>query len=463
MIETDKQRLSLQRERLQTLLEHPTAELTTLLSEIHPADLAEWMLDMDSDDCWAVFERLDDEGRGDLLEEAEEELAQELLARISPEQLTEIIEELPSDEGADLLTAVDQPVAERVLSNLDAERASELRELALYPADTAGGLMTVDFVRVEIGSPISDAIKLLKQEGDEVEEGVGIFVTDSIGKPVGYVPIRSLLSHSIHDSVNDAMFEVHSIDVRADQEEAAIHIAKYSLRSLAVVNADGLLLGVITSDDAQEVLEDEASEDMMRLVGTAPVGGGEPVLQTRLSVLMRVRYRIPLQAVTVLGGLLTAWILDKFIPEAETQSGALVADLLRFLPIVIGLAGNVGVQSSTILVRAFATGEIEEERELSVLISEVMVGLLIGILCGTATGVVATILGAGGSSMFGIAVGTAIGVAVTWAAFLGCVVPLSCRRLGIDPAVVAGPFLITMSDISGAAIFFGLGSFMLDL
>jgi len=463
MVDSDKQRLSQQRERLHALLDQPTAELNTLVAEVHPADLAEWMLDLDSSERWTLFERLDGEGRGDLLEEVEDEVAQEFLARTSPEQLTEIIEELPSDEGADLLSVVEPGIAEQVLSGLDAERSGELRELIAYPADTAGGLMTVDYVSVEVGSAISDAIKLLKQEGDEVEEGVGIFVLDSVGKPIGYVPIRSLLAHSIHDLVDEAMFDVHSIDVAADQEEAAIHISKYSLRSLAVVNASGILLGVITSDDAQEVLEDEASEDMMRLVGTAPVGGGEPVLQTRLSILMRVRYRIPLQAVTVLGGLLTAWILDQFIPEAETASGALVADLLRFLPIVIGLAGNVGVQSSTILVRAFATGEVEEERELSVLFSEVMVGLLIGLLCGTATGVVAIALGAGGSSMFGIAVGTAIGVAVTWAAFLGCVVPLSCRRLGIDPAVVAGPFLITMSDISGAVIFFGFGSFMLDL
>ncbi len=133
------------------------------------------------------------------------------------------------------------------------------------------------------------------------------------------------------------------------------------------------------------------------------------------------------------------------------------------LPIVIGLAGNVGVQASTILVRAFATGEVEKEREFSVLISEVQTGMLIGLLCGGATAIVATLLGAGGGENFGIAVGAAIAVAVTWAAFLGCVVPLSCRRLGIDPAVVAGPFLITLSDISGAVIFFSLGRLLLGL
>lgn len=463
MIDIKKERLAQQKEELHNLVDSGSSRLAEFVEEIHPADLAEWMLDFEPDERWRVFKTLTGESRAELLEDLEEDVAEELLARVTPDELRSIVDELPSDEGADILSSVDPGVAERVLAGLEAERARELRELASYPPDTAGGLMTVDYVSVGLGSAISDAIKLLKKEGDEIEEGVGVFVTDDYGRPVGYVPIRSLLSHSIHDRVDDAMLDARSIDVAADQEDAANLIAKYSLRSLAVVNPAGVIVGVITSDDAQEVLEEEASEDMMRLVGTAPVVGTETLVQTRLPILTRVRHRLPLQAVTVLGGILTAWILDMFIPEAESRSGQTVADLLRFLPIVIGLAGNVGVQASTILVRAFATGEVEEDRELSVLGSEVLVGLSIGILCGSATTGVATFLGAGGSQTFAFAVGIAIAVSVTWAAFLGCVVPLSCRRLGIDPAVVAGPFLITLSDISGAIIFFSLGSLLLGL
>lgn len=462
MVEADKERRSHQKERLFALLEERPAELGPFLEGVHAADLAEWVLDLDEARRWTVFEQLDPEAQAELLDEVEDAHSEELLRRLSPDRLNRILEELPADEVVDLLAQVDAEVAEEVLSKLDFERARELRNLAAYPPDSAGGIMTVEYVHVGSGAAISDAIKLLKKGGDEIEEGVGVFVTDPHRRPIGYVPIRALLSHSIHDRVDDAMTDPFTVEILADQEEAANLIAKYSLRSLAVVDPSGVLVGVITSDDAQEVLEEEASEDMMRLVGTAPVVGSETQVQTRLPVLTRVRHRIPLQVVTVLGGLATAWILDSFIPEGEGSSDRVVSDLLRFLPIVIGLAGNVGVQASTILVRAFATGEVEKDRELSVLGSEVLVGLIIGFLCGSVTAGVATAMDTGADS-FGLAVGVAIWVAVTWAAFLGCVVPLSCRRLGIDPAVVAGPFLITLSDISGAVIFFSFGRLLLGL
>jgi magnesium transporter len=162
--------------------------------------------------------------------------------------------------------------------------------------------------------------------------------------------------------------------------------------------------------------------------------------------------------VTVLGGLLTAWILDKAL--GEHLSGD--AELLRFIPIVIGLAGNVGIQCSTILVRGFATGEVERERELAVLRGEVATGFLIGLICGTATMLITGFTESSGEAWsFAFAIGAAITVAVSWAALLGCVVPTVCRRVGIDPAVVAGPFLITVSDISGTVLYLGVAAILL--
>ena len=211
--------------------------------------------------------------------------------------------------------------------------------------------------------------------------------------------------------------------------------------------------------DAQEVLEEEASEDILRLVGTSPE------LQTRLPILRRVLARLPLQGVAVLGGLTTAFIIEMVLKSANGEEQLSTgADLLRFLPIIIGLAGNVGIQASTILVRAFATGEVEADREVSVLMSETLVGLTIGSLCGTVTFSALALTGGGPDPMrFALAIGVAITVAVTWAAFLGCVVPMSCRRLGIDPAIVAGPFLVTVSDISGTALYLGVAGLLVGL
>jgi len=431
-------------------LEPASGDLAGFLEGAHIADVAEWLQEVEPDDAWRVYSTLEFDEQVELFEFASEGIQTQLLERISIEDLVRIVEQLPSDEVVDLLALADAQKAEAVLRQVDFERAAGLRELSAYPADSAGGIMTTDFVAVPEDSRIGDVIKEIKaEEGPASEEEIGVFVVDQNGCPVGFASDRDLLTSGIHTEIRDSM-DTDLITVRtdADQEEAALAIHRYGLQSLPVVDRSGVLVGVIAADDAIGVIEDEAEEDIRRLVGTSVKE------QTRLSILARVRGRIPMQALTVVGGLATAWILDRALPASDSASPS--ADLLRYLPIIIGLAGNVGIQSSTILVRAFATGEVTPDREKSVLASEIVVGLTIGILCGLTTSVVAA--GMEGSESvwnwsFGVAVGSAITVAVTWASLLGCAIPMVCRRLGIDPAVVAGPFMITMSDISGASIF----------
>ena len=427
-----------------------SADLRAFLVDIHPADLAEWLLDLDAEGGWRVLENLDGEARAETLALAEDSARTPLLERMSLAQLTEVVQELPADDVVDLLALVDEAVTERVLRNVDLERAAGLRELSRYDPETAGGVMNSELVTVSGDLRIGDAIKLIKIEGEEAEESRGIFVVDKGGRPIGYLSDRQLITHSIHEDVADVMAQPVSVSSDADQEEAAGLVQHYQLEELAVVDGVGVLVGAIAADDAHVVLEEEASEDFLKLVG-APAD--QP---TRQSVPRRVWTRLPLQGVTVLGGLLTAWILELVLGEHLDGD----ADLLRFVPIVIGLAGNVGIQCSTILVRGFATGEVERDRELAVLRGEVSVGFLIGTICGTVTALVTATVG-GAEPAFALAIGAAIMVAVTWAALLGCVVPLVCRRVGIDPAVVAGPFLITISDISGTVLYLGVAHLLL--
>ncbi len=441
------------REVLRLAVEGTQQHLQETISELHEADIAEGMLDLSDREAWIVFESLDVERRGEVLSEAEDSLREQLLEQLTPRQIAEIVKGMAPDDVVDLLALSSSETSERVLRNVELERAQELRRLAAFDPDTAGGLMTTEFLVVELGSRIGDAIKLLKHGLEEAEEGQGLFVVDAGGKPVGYVPDRDLLRNSIHDTVDSVMTDPILVPVDMDQEDVAHQIVHYSVNELAVVDSAGVIVGVVSSDDAQEVLEDEANEDMLRMVGTSPE------LQTRLSIIRRVRARLPLQALTVLGGLVTAWIISQVLGETNKD-----ADLLRFIPIIIGLAGNVGIQASTILVRAFATGEVEPEREGSVLASETMVGLVIGLLCGLATtGVLLGTEQGEDSERFALAIGAAIASAVTWAAFLGCVVPMVCRRVGIDPAVVAGPFLITISDISGTALYLGVAGLVVGV
>lgn len=447
------------REALDEALRGGHGELVHTLEGVHGADLAAVMLDLPERDAWMVFDSLSKERRAEVLAEAEDSLLEDLLEQLTPRQLARIVQVMAPDDVVDLLALVEPEAADRVLRSVDFERAQDLRALASHGHDTAGGLMTTEFVDVPRGTRIGDAIKLLKQEADEQGDGQGLFVVDEERHPVGYVTDRSLLTNSIHDVVDDVMSEAFTVRVEDDQEDVANELVHYSLQEIGVVDESGALVGVVSFDDAVDVLEDEASEDMLRIVGTSPE------LQTRLPILKRVVARLPLQGVTVLGGLVTAWIIE-WVLEGETGEDKLStgADLLRFIPIIIGLAGNVGIQASTILVRAFATGEVEADREVSVLASETLVGLLIGVLCGVVTSLFLVLTDGGTESLgFALAIGVAITTAVTWAAFLGCVVPMTCRRLGIDPAIVAGPFLITISDISGTGLYLGVASLLVGL
>lgn len=428
-------------------------ELRLFLEGVHPADTAEWLLDLSTEEGWKVFQLLDAEARAEVLAQAEDSVSGPLLERMSLTELTEVVEELPADDAVDVLALVEDSVTEQVLQKVDLERAEGLRELASYDPQSAGGMMNSELVTVPEGVRLGDAIKLIKNEGEESEDGQGVFVVDEGDRPVGYLSFRQLITHSIHEEVRDVMAQPVSVGIEADQEEAAGLIQHYQLEELAVIDGVGVLVGAISADDAIAVLEDEASEDFLKLVGAS---AEQP---TRQSIARRVWTRLPLQGVTVLGGLLTAWILDKAL--GDSLSGD--ADLLRFIPIVIGLAGNVGIQCSTILVRGFATGEVERKRELAVLRGEVTVGFFIGLICGAATTLITGFAESGGEGWsFALAIGTAITVAVSWAAFLGCVVPTACKRAGIDPAVVAGPFLITISDISGTILYLCVAAILLS-
>ena len=441
-------------EDLEAVLHAAPEDLRAFLADLHSADLAEFLQELEESDARAIVGVLDNEQRAELLLIAEDSVREDLLAVLEPTQIAEAVSEMPADEAVDLLALADDEKTEAVLSRVDEERAEDLRELGRYDAESAGGLMTHEFITVPVDAHVADAIKAIRsEEGPKAEEELGVFVVDGEGRPLGFVSDRELLTTQIHTPIAEVMDDdlviVHAED---DQEEVAQLALKYDVGAVPVVDDHGVLIGVIAEDDLQEAYSDEVEEDIRKLVGTSADE------QTRMPVLRRVRYRIPLQALTVVGGLATAWVLQIGLGE-----GGGATDILRYLPIIIGLAGNVGIQSSTILVRAFATGEIGRERELAVLLSELSVGLIIGVICGLLTFVVASqIEPTGGVDLAG-AVGIAIVVAVTWASLLGATVPMACERLGIDPAVVAGPFLITLSDLSGTAIFVVVANSLLSL
>ena len=427
------------------LAESP-ARAATLLVDVHPADATDWLRDSDEDDRHRVFGALPPAIQAEILEYADETFTQELIARLDAKHLGEVLEELPSDEAADVLVDADERVVNDALEQVSPKIAEGLRALLSHDPDSAGGVMATEFVATTVGQRVGDVVKDVRKAAEDAEPDLGVFVLDDERRPIGYLSDRALLTNKIHTPVEDVMVDPFTVAVADDQEIVAQTVAKYALESIAVVDAEGAMLGVISADDAAEVLEEEVSEDFARLIGAGSEGQ-----QTRMPVLVRVRQRLPLMGITVLAGLASAKILAYALGSTGGEPDIAEA-ILRYLPLIVGLAGNVGIQSSTIFVRGFATGEVEPDREKAVFLTEWGVGTIIGLLCGTVTWLVAGFIESSTPGL-GVAVGTAVFASVTWASMLGGVVPIACRRLGIDPAIVAGPFLIAMSDLSGSAIY----------
>ena len=394
-----------------------------------------------------VFGALSPTCQASILEHADEALTQELIAPFDARLLTRVLEELPSDEAADVLIEADDRVANDALDRLSPATAASLRTLLSFDPESAGGIMATDFVVTQPGERVGDVVKSVRKGAEDIEPDVGVFVLDQQRRPIGYLSDRALLTHTIHSPVEEVMCEPFVVAVDEDQEGVAQLMAKYGLQSVAVVDDAGALLGVISSEDAAAILEEEVDEDIALLVGV-----GADQQQTRLPVLVRVRQRLPLMGLTVVAGLASAKILAIALGHGSDGEGGVQQAILRYLPLIVGLAGNVGIQSSTIFVRGFATGEVDEDREWPVFFTEWGVGTLIGALCGVATWLVAGFIESSTPGL-GAAVGFAVFAAVAWAAMLGGIVPIACRSLGIDPAVVAGPFLIALSDVSGSAIY----------
>ncbi len=433
-------------DELSLALEGAPEALPGLLERAYAADLASWLNELDDEQLWDVFARIAPERRSEVLEYADEQLRARVVPKLLPEQLVQLARDLPPDEAVDILALAGDQVSEAVLAEVDDATAEGLRELATYADDSAGGIMTTDFDAFPADARIGDVIKALRKDEEAAyDEGAGVYVLDESGRPVGFVSDRELLTTPIHTPLHEVMDEEFvTVQAATDQEQVAQILAKYGNSSVPVVDSRGALMGIVTADDALEVFEEEAGEDFHKLIGASAEA------QTRLPVIKRVRQRLPLMGLTVLGGLVTAKILDVTLSGASAE-----ADVLRYVPIVIGLAGNVGIQSSTILVRGMATGEVQPDREAAVLGRELATGITIGVLCGLLTFAVASVI-EGDSELaliFGAAVGAAIAIAVAWAALIGCLVPIVCRRIGLDPAIVAGPLLITVSDVSGTAIF----------
>lgn len=445
-------------EALRAHLQNPPGAFFVPEDWHHPADIADVLwLDFEPEESERVFRELPPEAAAEVLAEAERPLRQRLLEGLAPEVLGWLLSYLPPDEGADILELLPEEARFEALRHLPPADARQLRRLGEYRPDSAGGMMTTEFIATSRDELVGDLLRRLKRDKGETETIYWAYVLDAKGTLEGVVSTRELLEAGIHERVGEVMNpDLIKVRVDDDQEEVAHRLLHYNLSAIPVVDADGRMLGIVTADDALEVLEKEGSEDALLLAGaTRSAAVSQPLLS-------RVLHRSPMLLVTVAAGLAMSRVMDYFAPgvaAAETFLARLRV-ILPYVPMVLGLAGNVGSQTSAVMVRGFAVGEIQPGNRAAIFWGEVQVGACLGILCSLLA--VPAVSWLAGEWWTGAALGIALLLAMTWSATLACSIAMGSQAAGLDPALVSGPVMMACSDLSATVLFFASANVLLS-
>jgi magnesium transporter len=438
--------------RLRAALEYDDlATAASITESLRPPDQAELFTKLDDRAQVALLPELNPADSADILEKMDDEEAAELAATLPTEAIIRIVDEMEPDEAADLLGDIPPERARAVLTGL--EDPDAVRPLLLYPDDSAGGLMTSEFLALRRRMTAVEAIQAIREWKPEAETVYYLFVVDQQGRLCGVVNLRQLVVADPTIPIAEIIDpEVITVQAGTDQEECARLMSRYDLLALPVVDAEGMLLGLVTIDDVVDVLENEATEDFQRLGGAQPLH--RPYLDA--SILTVSRKRIGWLLLLFLTGTLTGNVLRYF--EDNLQS---VVALAFFVPLLIGTGGNAGSQTTSTVIRALAVGEIDFGDALRVLWRELRTGVLLG-LAMAGVGYLRALTW-GSTVALAQAVALAIFVIVVWASGLASVLPLVAARLQIDPTVVSGPVMSTLVDATGLFIYFTVARLILGM
>ena len=416
-----------------------------LIDKTHPADLALLFRYFNENEQGEIFNDLKpSEDTAEFLNELDESISIRLLENESPERIAQILEYASSNEQAYLMGLVDDKYASSVIDLLKAEKQEELEEMMAYPEDSAGILMYTDVFTLHEDTKAKDAIYALQDQGD-AEMVFYLYTLDNDGRLTGVISLRDLVTTRGDTMLKDIMSkQIHVVRPETDQEEVARIVSQYNFLAVPVVDSDERLLGIVTVEDVVDIIREEATEDFLQMVGA---GKDREILLK--SSWENARMRVPWLFASWVGGILAAFIIGVF--DNVLQSTIALA---AFIPVIMGMGGNIGTQSSTMIVRGLATGRVSIENSVKILFKEIRVGLLLGILYGLLLGLFAIFRFIDASPMIGIVVGLSICISMIIAATIGSLVPLILNRFEIDPAIATGPFVTTAIDIIGVAFYF---------
>ena len=441
-----KNEITILRDTFRRLLRrHAETNILKLIDKTHPADLALLFRYFNESEQDEIFSKLlPSEKTAEFLNDLDESIGIRLLESESPERIASILENASSNEQAYLIGLVDKKYASSVIDLLQADKQEELEEMMAYPEDSAGILMYTDVFTLHEETKAREAINAL-QDQEDAEMVFYLYTLDDEGRLTGVISLRDLVTTPGETMLKDIMSkQIHVVRPETDQEEVARIVSQYNFLAVPVVDSEDRLLGIVTVDDVVDIIREEATEDFLQMVGA---GKDREILLK--SSWENARMRLPWLFASWVGGILAAFIIGVF--DNVLQSTIALA---AFIPVIMGMGGNIGTQSSTIIVRGLATGRVSVENSIKILFKEIRVGLMLGILYGLLLGVFAIFKFLDVSPMLGIVVGTSICISMIIAATIGSLVPLVLNRFEIDPAVATGPFVTTSIDILGVACYF---------
>lgn len=429
------------------LLEGNMGDIKEILSSVHPSEIAGILQSLDPEDYQRILEALDAEKASEVILELDPEHREEILGELDAEKIAEIVEEMYSDDAADLIGELPEQTASSVLSKMDPEGLRDVEPLLKYPDDSAGGIMQTELVKVNDKFTVRDTINWIRLIADEVEDFYRIFVTDDDDRLLGQISIRKLILATPGTSVSDIMEPVEvTLTPYLDQEDVAKLFRKYDILSAPVVDDRGVLLGRITADDILDVITEEASEDMLQMAGV-----GETLHPIFTPTRTRIELRIPWLLMTLVGELFIAFIIVyAFEPTLKK-----VAILAAFMPAIMATGGNVGLQTTTIVIRSLGMGTINIKQILRIIFLEVRVGITLGVICGLIAAFIGGLISYNEPEVVKIAIAVFIAmVSATMAtSFIGVAGPLILHKLKFDPAAASGPFLTMFNDIFGSVFY----------
>ncbi|WP_368503675.1 magnesium transporter [Alkalihalophilus sp. As8PL] len=417
---------------------------------LHPTDQTDIFIELAIEARAKVYQFLSPDEFAEVFQGLEKKEQMYVFKELDRHYASAMLNDMYADDVVTFLSFLSEGEIADVLSSMEETEAAEVRELLSYDPETAGSIMTKEFIRVAANETVSNVISRLRKEAPNAETIYYLYVVDKGEKLVGVVSLRDLIIADEQELVEDVMSsEVVSVSAKTDQEDVARLIKKYDFLAAPVISTDGKLVGIVTVDDIIDILEEEATEDL------GEFSASKGATDVNVSSFQAAKKRAPWIILLMFFGLITAEVIGQFEETLEA-----IVLLAAFIPLLMDSAGNTGTQSLAVAVRGLALGTVEKDGVGKMLKRELGTGLMLGFICMLVIATIVTVMH--GNMMLAFIVGISIFLTLSIATIIGTIVPLIINKMKLDPAIASGPFITTVNDILGLLIYFSIATALLD-